>query len=144
MLRPAYAVEYDFLPAHQCSRSLMTKKIDGLFFSGQINGTTGYEEAAAQVLSFGLIFVCLMYSKKHYPVYLLIILYSLLLVKKKLYSLSHEKIACSWFFLGGERILCYFAILIFSVSNKPPSLFAPFCRASFLVSMLPDTQMVSP
>ena len=49
MLRPAYAVEYDFLPAHQCSRSLMTKKIDGLFFSGQINGTTGYEEAAAQV-----------------------------------------------------------------------------------------------
>ncbi|GMP26653.1 hypothetical protein CsSME_00003006 [Camellia sinensis var. sinensis] len=52
MLRPAYAVEYDFFPAHQCSRSLMTKKIDGLFFSGQINGTTGYEEAAAQVLYF--------------------------------------------------------------------------------------------
>lgn len=50
MLRPAYAVEYDFLPAHQCCRSLMTKKIDGLFFSGQINGTTGYEEAAAQVI----------------------------------------------------------------------------------------------
>lgn len=50
MLRPAYAVEYDFLPAYQCSRSLMTKKIEGLFFSGQINGTTGYEEAAAQVI----------------------------------------------------------------------------------------------
>lgn len=52
MLRPAYAVEYDFLPAHQCFRSLMTKKIEGLFFSGQINGTTGYEEAAAQVSLF--------------------------------------------------------------------------------------------
>lgn len=54
MLRPAYAVEYDFLPAHQCSRSLMTKKIEGLFFSGQINGTTGYEEAAAQGIVSGI------------------------------------------------------------------------------------------
>ncbi|WIA39385.1 hypothetical protein OEZ86_005490 [Tetradesmus obliquus] len=54
LLRPAYAVEYDFLPAHQCHASLETKKFSGLFFSGQLNGTTGYEEAASQGLLAGL------------------------------------------------------------------------------------------
>jgi len=54
VIKPAYAVEYDYIPAVQTQHSLMSKTIRGLFFAGQINGTSGYEEAAAQGLIAGI------------------------------------------------------------------------------------------
>jgi len=54
MLRPGYAIEYDYFPPYQIRRSMETKITDGLFFAGQINGTTGYEEAACQGLMAGI------------------------------------------------------------------------------------------
>ena len=52
--RPGYAIEYDFFPPTQLHHSLESKKVEGLFFAGQVNGTTGYEEAGGQGIAAGI------------------------------------------------------------------------------------------
>ena len=68
LIRPGYAIEYDYSPPYQLTNTLMSKKIKGLFFAGQMNGTSGYEEAGAQGLVAGA--NALLYINKKDPLIL--------------------------------------------------------------------------
>lgn len=63
IMRPAYAIEYDYVTCGQIDGSLETRKVEGLFFAGQINGTSGYEEAAGQGLIAGINAACKVLEK---------------------------------------------------------------------------------